>query len=84
MDHPEDAKPEADVSEQEQAAEPDERSADEPPRDPEAPEADVLEQRAPARHHGDERPNVDRAEADEADLLEQAREAGDDDDDEVR
>ncbi|MEV7427292.1 MULTISPECIES: hypothetical protein [unclassified Streptomyces] len=49
---------------------------------PEVPEADAAEQRREVRHHGDEPlTDVDPDAASEGDAAEQARSAGDDEDD---
>ena len=79
---PSDERPEADVSEQAELADPlEEAEPDRPTRDLEVDEADALEQRAPVRAVGDG-PAVRKAtEADEADLLDQARDAGPEEDD---
>lgn len=79
---PNDERPEADVSEQAELADPSEVTGPEgPPHDPEAPEADALEQRAPVRAVGDEAAVSTTTEASEADVLDQARDAGPDEDD---
>ena len=79
---PSDDRPEADVSEQAELADPLEVGELEgPTRDLEVDEADALEQRAPVRAVGDD-PAVRKAtEADDADLLDQARDAGPEEDD---
>jgi hypothetical protein len=53
--------------------------------DVETPEADAAEQRTELRRGGDEEPTgIDRDQADEADVAEQARSAGPDGDDDYR
>lgn len=82
---PTEEKPEADVSEQAQPAGGDADDAGvRPSHDPEAPEADALEQRLPVRPPPGDMPDVATADAAEADLLDQARAAELDDEEEPR